>query len=155
MLASPARGTDEADTVDQSTATLIASIVTVSGSTILGVTAVLASWRGSRAALRQQERLVAAEKLWERRADTYVELMKAVNTVSSRVPDEHSGRIPRLSELLTADFFARLSAYDVGPVQRTLSDYLNSRKGVSLDDLQQAVRAALNMRNGNNHRGSS
>ena len=52
MLAYLAAETIEVNTVSQSTATLIASIVTVAGSTIVGVTAILASWRGSRAALR-------------------------------------------------------------------------------------------------------
>jgi hypothetical protein len=136
--------------VNQATATLIASIVTVAGSTIVGVTAILTSWRGSRSALQQQERLIAAEKLWERRADTYVELMKAVNAALARVPDKKSGRISELSDLLTADFFARLSAYDAGPVQNTLSDYLNKRNAVSIYDLQQSVRTALNLQGGSN-----
>jgi hypothetical protein len=151
MLAYLAAETSQANTMSQPTVTLIASIVTVAGSTIVGVTAILASWRGSRAALRQQERLIAAEKLWERRADTYVELMKAVNVVLARAPDKQTGRVSELSDLLTADFFARLSAYDAGTVQQALSDYLNKRNAVGLDDLQRSVQTALNMQDGRNH----
>ena len=79
---------------------------------------------------------------------------QAVNAVSARVPDKQSGRVPELSDLLTDDFFARLSAYDAGPVRRILSDYLNKHKAVSLDDLQKTVWTALNVQNGRN-RGES
>lgn len=132
--------------MDQPTATLIASIVAAVGSATVGVTAVMFSWRTSRAALRQQEQLIAAEKLWERRADTYVDLMKAVNTVTSKEPDPRTGRVPKLNDLLDAGFFARLSAYDKGTVERVLFDHIHSRNGAGLQDLQESVHEALGMR---------
>jgi hypothetical protein len=123
---------------------MIASSVTAVGSTVVGVTAILVSWRSTRATLRQQKLLIAAEKLWERRADTYVELIKTLNVVGSGTPNPIDGRVHELSDLLSDDFLARLSAYDGGAVCEALNDHLTEGSDVTLAALREKITNELN-----------
>jgi hypothetical protein len=70
--------------MDQPTATLVASIVTAGGSTLVGLGAIVLAWRHNLSTLLQQRQMASDERLGDRRIELYVQI---IEVVAAKDPD--------------------------------------------------------------------
>jgi hypothetical protein len=138
--------------MDQPTATLLASIIAASGSTLVGVAAVVFAWRQNVRTLMQQRRMAIEERLWQRREELYVRLLSLVlykgGTPEDReLPSELEALAPQVVAFASDDvsqYFDGMLNTSKWPTGNPDDAYArDERLGIQLDSLMALVRWEL------------